>query len=93
MRESVVEAAFVRAVRVRGGRAWKFRSPGMRGVPDRIVTMPARSVFFVELKAPGKVLDAHQANCHALLRHYGAEVYVLDTLERVAAFFDEAPAC
>ena len=50
MKESSVEARFVKAVRERGGLCLKFVSPGNPGVPDRIVITPAGSVFFVELK-------------------------------------------
>ena len=38
----------------RKGMALKFVSPGMNGVPDRIVLMPDGKMAFVELKAPGK---------------------------------------
>jgi len=37
-----------------GGMAVKFTSPGLDGVPDRIVLLPGRKIAFVELKAPGK---------------------------------------
>ena len=54
MIEKQVEQALRKAVRDRGGLALKFVSPGLAGVPDRIVLMPNRRVAFVELKAPGK---------------------------------------
>ena len=53
MIEKQVEQALRKAVRDRGGLALKFVSPGLAGVPDRIVLMPNRHVAFVELKAPG----------------------------------------
>ena len=54
MIEKQVEQALRKAIRDRGGLALKFVSPGLAGVPDRIVLMPNRRVAFVELKAPGK---------------------------------------
>lgn len=36
------------------GHAYKFTSPGRRNVPDRLCVVPGL-VFFVEVKAPGKV--------------------------------------
>jgi len=44
-----VEKLFVAAVRKAGGRAYKFTSPGNRGVSDRLVLFPSQ-VWFVEIK-------------------------------------------
>ena len=35
-----------------GGIALKFTSPGMAGMPDRLVLLPEGKIYFVELKAP-----------------------------------------
>ena len=40
MREKDVERKLVRAARDSGGMALKFVSPGMAGVPDRLVQLP-----------------------------------------------------
>ena len=37
MREKTIEAKLVQAVRTKGGLAPKFTSPGLDGVPDRLV--------------------------------------------------------
>lgn len=37
----------------------KWVSPGVRGVPDRIII--GRKILFIELKSPGKTLDPLQA--------------------------------
>ena len=55
MRESQVEKHLAKRVAALGGLCWKFVSPNLRGVPDRIVVMPEGRVFFVELKAPGEL--------------------------------------
>ena len=47
MIEKQVEQALRKAVRDRGGLALKFVSPGLAGVPDRIVLMPNRCAAFV----------------------------------------------
>jgi hypothetical protein len=39
MRESIIEAHLVRAVKAAGGTAYKFKSPGRVSVPDRLVLM------------------------------------------------------
>ena len=43
MREKEVERKLVRAVRDAGGLALKFVSPGMAGVPDRLLLFPGRA--------------------------------------------------
>ena len=56
MNEKYIEKKFVEAVKKAGGLAPKFVSPGLNGVPDRIVLLPAGHIGFVELKAPGKMM-------------------------------------
>ena len=51
MLERDIERYLVAEVRKRGGEAYKFTSPAMRGVSDRLVVMPG-VVWFVELKTP-----------------------------------------
>ena len=87
MREARVEAALVRQVKERGGMCLKFVSPGRRHVPDRIVLWPGPArVHFVELKAPGKAPRPGQQREIARLMSMGFPVYVLDTIEQVAAY-------
>ena len=89
MRESKVEATHVRAVVLQGGLCWKFVSPGLRGVPDRIDLLPvpeehqalvARYIKFVELKAPGKTLRRQQELRRDELRGRGYAVLVVDSV-------------
>ena len=40
MREKTVESKLVKAVKAMGGLAPKFISPGLDGVPDRLVLLP-----------------------------------------------------
>ncbi len=54
MRENEVEKAFVDVVKEAGGKAVKFTSQTMNGVPDRLVLLPCGKCAFVELKVPGK---------------------------------------
>ena len=55
MREKFVEQKLVRAVKAMGGIAPKFTSPGMAGMPDRLILLPDGKMGFVELKAFGSV--------------------------------------
>ena len=40
MREKTIEKKLIQAVKVAGGIAPKFTSPGFDGMPDRIVLLP-----------------------------------------------------
>ena len=61
MKESTVETYLRKQVKEKlGGWALKFVSPGLRGVPDRLILLPNGRVVFVETKAPGKDLRTLQ---------------------------------
>lgn len=76
-REKDIEAYLVNKVRQAGGLAWKFVSPGTRGVPDRWCVLNGRQ-FFVELKSPkakrraDEKLQDHRAR---QLKEQGCYVY------------------
>ena len=89
MREKNIEAALVRATRNRGGMCPKFTSPGMDGVPDRMVLLPGGHVGFVEVKAPGEKPRPLQVHRHRQLRRLGFKVYVLDDTEKIGGILDE----
>ena len=99
MLESTIEKYLVKEVWNRGGRALKWVSPGMRGVPDRIVFLP-QGIVFCELKQPRKRADPHQARVHKMLggifRIVPKEsfVWVVDSKESVDAmlkYMDDQP--
>ena len=77
MRESTIEKYLSVRVRESGGLCWKFTSPNLRGVPDRLVILTLGRACWVELKAPGKKPTALH------------KVVVLDTIEAVDAFVGE----
>lgn len=89
MRENVIERQLARAVKKMGGMAVKFVSPGLDGVPDRIVLLPDKRVAFVELKAPGKKLRALQEKRKRQLEALGFLVYVIDGVEQIGGVLDE----
>jgi len=51
------------------------------GLPDRLVLLPGRVLFFAELKSTGKKPTLLQKKTHERLRLLGFDVYVIDTLE------------
>lgn len=89
MLERMIESRLRQEAKKRGGMALKFVSPGMNGVPDRIVLMPGGRMAFVELKAPGKTPGALQEKRLSQLRKLGFRVYVLDSVERIGGILDE----
>ena len=89
MRENTIEAALVDEVKRRGGMCPKFTSPGMDGMPDRLVLLPHGRFCFVEVKAPGEKPRPLQAYRHRQLRRLGISVYVLDGTEQIGGILDE----
>lgn len=89
MREKIVEQKLVMAVKSRGGMAPKFTSPGMSGMPDRLVLLPGGRMAFAELKAPGKKPRALQLARHRMLQQLGFNVYVIDRIEQIGSVLDE----
>jgi hypothetical protein len=82
-REREVERALVERVQAAGGQAYKFTSPGRRGVPDRIVLLPGRTPEFVELKRKGQKPRPQQLREHERIRAAGGVVHVIDSVEGV----------
>ena len=87
--EKRVEKIFTDAVKKMGGMAVKFTSPGLDGVPDRIVLLPDRKIAFVELKAPGKKPRPLQIKRMRQLECLGFPVYVVDRVEQIGGVLDE----
>lgn len=89
MRESAIEAKLVKAVKSLGGLAPKFVSPGLDGVPDRLVLLPGAKIAFIELKAQGKPLRPLQVRRKRQLEALGFSVYRIDGPEQIGGILDE----
>ncbi len=79
MKEKAIEQYLVKEVTRAGGLCLKLFSPGMNGMPDRIILMPGGRLLFCELKAPGKSPRPLQLHRHEQLRSLGFEVCVVDS--------------
>ena len=88
MREKNIEARLVAEVRRRGGLAPKYVSPGLDGVPDRLILLPGGKFAFAELKAPGKTLRPLQALRKRQLEKLGFRVFVIDGTEQIGGVLD-----
>lgn len=89
MKESTVEHRLVIEVKKRGGIALKFVSPGIDGVPDRLVLLPHGKSAFVEVKAPGRTPRPLQVKRIGQLRELGHLVYCLDHPNQIGGILDE----
>lgn len=89
MTEKIIEQKLVKAVKKRGGMALKFVSPGLDGVPDRIVLLPMGRMAFVELKAQGKKMRPLQVRRKRQLEGLGFLVYCIDRVEQIGEVLDE----
>ncbi len=92
MRERDVERKLVGLVRDAGGLALKFVSPGMAGVPDRLLLFPDGRLAFCEVKAPGEKPRPLQLHRMEQLREMGFRVYVVDSVEQIGAMICEIQA-
>ena len=89
MLEKEVENYLKNEVKKAGGMAMKFVSPGLRGVPDRIVIFPGGKIIFVELKAPGEKPRKQQAHRITQMVCLGATVKIIDSKEGVNELMEE----
>ncbi len=92
MQEKYIEQKMVAAVKSLGGMAPKFVSPGIDGMPDRIVLLPMGRIAFVECKATGKKMRPLQNKRKKQLEALGFLVYCLDDIEQIGGRLSEIQA-
>jgi len=83
MLEKDIERYLVRRVAERGGKAYKWVSPGHVGVADRIVLLPGGVVWFVELKTAKGRLSPLQKVFAADMARMGINYIVIRSKEEV----------
>lgn len=83
VRETKVETYLDEQVVAHGGLCEKHVSPGLAGVPDRLVTWHRGVMHLVETKAPDKKPNPLQARDHRRRAKHDVFVYVLDTFLKV----------
>ena len=84
--EKVIERKLRDGVKNLGGGAQclKFESPGMSGVPDRMILLPGGRIVFVELKQVGKRERMRQTYVQNQMRRLGFTVFsTVSTSEQV----------
>lgn len=88
MSEKEIENYFCWAVKVAGGKTWKFVSPAQRGVPDRIAALPGGTVWFVEIKTKGGKLSELQKQFAKEAQQLGLNYAVVWSKEEVDAWLE-----
>ncbi len=89
MREKAIEQRLKTATEDVGGLAPKFISPGLDGMPDRLILLPYGHMAFAEAKAPGKRLRPLQVRRKRQLEALGFRVYVIDSLDQIGGVLVE----
>ena len=83
MNEKTIERKLVKTAKNMGGIALKFVSPGLDGVPDRIILFTGGCAGFVELKSPGKTMRPLQVRRKRQLESLGFKVLCVDGTEQI----------
>lgn len=86
--EKDIERQLVLEIRKMGGLCLKFTSPGLRGVPDRIVILPGGKISFVETKTKGGRLSHQQQAVLARFSRLGADWSVVATPAQLDIFLE-----
>jgi Holliday junction resolvase len=80
IREKDIEKKVVDQAKKHGWLVFKWVSPSVRGVPDRIFIKDG-TIVFIEFKAPGKKPTQLQAHTIKKLREHFMVVHVCDSVE------------
>lgn len=87
MLESDLEHKFKNEVQKRlNALVWKFTSPGIAGVPDRLIILPNGKCVFAELKKKGETLRPLQLYRRQQLQKMHMAVWVIDSEEKIQEF-------
>lgn len=89
MNEKILERKLVSSVKMMGGLCPKFTSPGLDGVPDRIILLPGGHIGFCEIKTTGLKPRSIQMRRKRQFEALGFPVYILDRPEQIGGILDE----
>jgi len=88
MLERDIEQYFIKQAKKHGLLQYKFSSPAVRSVPDRLLIHNGITQF-IEFKAPGKLPTEKQYAEFYKIRAKGAAVWVIDSKELVDRLISE----
>lgn len=88
MRESKIEQAICKYAKSLGWLQYKFVSPNVRGVPDRIF-MRKGLCMFIEFKTTGMNLTKLQKRRAKEIKRAGFHVFHIDSVQSGKGFFNQ----
>lgn len=88
MKESELERKFKQQVEKEGAKVFKFVSPGLAGVPDRVILAYGAKTYFAEIKRPGQHLRPLQVYRKKQLEKLGYKVFVIDSVTAISDFIE-----
>ena len=91
MPEKQLESRLRKEIIKRGGKAYKFVSPGTKGIPDRAIYLPGGRHYLVETKYGRNGLSVHQQARLRELAAIGTKVWVIGdetALKEFLSFID-----
>ena len=83
MNEKILEHKLASAVKDMGGLCLKFVSPGLDGVPDRIILLSGGHIGFAEIKTTGCKPRPLQIRRKKQLESLGFPVFIVDQPEQI----------
>lgn len=89
MLERTIENKLRKATKQAGGIALKFTSPGLAGVPDRLIILPPGRYAFIEVKRPGTKPRPLQKTRHTQLKKLGCHIYIIDHPDQIPGIIHE----
>lgn len=87
--ESAIERKLGKEIKKLGGLSIKLVSPTMPGAPDRLIFLPWRRLYLVELKSAIGVLSKLQLIVHKMFAAIGWPVYVVSNDQELNDFIEE----
>jgi DNA primase len=88
MRESILERRIKRYAESKECFFWKFISPQVKGVPDRLLVTPNGDTAFMEIKAPGEKPNKIQEHRMQQLRGQGIPAIWVDNYDTAVGFIN-----
>lgn len=86
MNEKLIEKKLKKLVEKLGGLCLKIFSPWFTGLPDRLILLPGKRIYWVETKSTGKELSARQKVVRRIFAKLGFEVDVIDDQQKLDEF-------
>lgn len=89
MLEREIEKRLIDEVNKLKGLCLKLNSQSANGIPDRLVLLPGKRIYFIETKRPGEDLRSLQKYWKRKIIDFGFNYKKIDCMEDVYKFIEE----